>query len=51
MSSKRVLLRQVLTAVKEGDRRPDLLILVEKIKRAPKAVAHGYAHQVRYILG
>jgi len=50
MASRKTLLARVHKAIREGDRRPEVLVLREKIKRAPQAIVHGFTWQVEALL-
>lgn len=46
---KRSLEVRLFQAVKGGDRRPEVLVLLEKIRRCPAYPAQGYEHALRWL--
>ena len=51
MEKRKALLGKLYKAIQAGDRRPQILALVVKVKRCPDDLVGLYQHPIRFWLG
>ena len=49
MATKKALIKRALKALKEGDRRPEVVALAHKVKNAPESIVHGYEWRFKFL--